>query len=492
VSGFDRTFFFRGTFGQTVLLVSAALLLAQGVSFLLLVNERDRWRLLDAVQPAVEQFASVARDIENARPQERFDIARRFIHPDEHFLIDTASAVDRFHLTRENDLETKLRIALRKAGVKTRAVRASSIGFANSPHQNVSFPPFGMMPGFGPLPPPGMLPPPHLSQFGSFDRPGPPPRERQIIALSIQLPDGSWINGQFFSLRPSAYFLERLLLAELILFVIVLTVALVLAMRLARPMMRLATAAENLAPGQPPEPVPESGPPDVRAAIRSFNGMTQRVSELLREKDRILGALGHDLRTPLAALRIRAESVESDTEREKMIETIDDMKRMVDEILDLARIGHSREEFAFVEVGALADSVVEEFRDLGRDAIYVDGPRTVLRIQPLLVRRLLRNLIENGLKFGDRVRVEIENTPHAVSLSVADNGPGIPADMLDTVLEPFSRLETSRSRETGGAGLGLSIAAGIATMQGAKLVLENANGAGLIASVVWPTSSPTD
>lgn len=489
MSGFDRKFFFRGTFGQTVLLVSAALLLAQGVSFLLLVNERDRWRLLDAVQPAVEHFASVAHDVENAKPQERFEIAQRFIHPDEHFLIDTASAVDRFHLTRENDLETKLRAALRKEGVKTRAVRASSIGFANSPHQNITFPPFEMMPGMGPMPPPGMLPPRHQPPpFGSFDRPH-PPRERQIIALSIQLSDGSWFNGQFFSLRPSAYFLERLLLAELILFVVVLTVALVLAMRLARPMMRLATAAENLAPGQPPEPVPESGPPDIRAAIRSFNGMTQRVSELLREKDRILGALGHDLRTPLASLRIRAEGVESDIEREKMVETIDDMRRMVDEILDLARIGHSREEFAFVELGALADSIVEEFRDLGRDAVYVDGPRTVLRIQPLLVRRLLRNLIENGLKFGDRVQVAVEKTPRSVSLSVADDGPGIPPDMLDTVLEPFSRLETSRSRETGGAGLGLSIAAGIATMQGARLVLENANGGGLIASVVWPASS---
>jgi signal transduction histidine kinase len=483
VSGFDRTFFFRGTFGQTVLLVSAALLFAQGVGFFLVVNERDRWRLLDAVQPAVERFALVAQEVEGAKSSERFETARRFSRPEEHFLVDTASAIDRFHLARENDLEVKLRAALAKEGIKTRAVRASSIGFANSPRQNNWFAPFPMMPGFAP---PGSSP--QQRPFGPPDHQG-PPRERQAIALSIQLSDGSWLNAQFFSMRPSAFFLERLLLAELILFVIVLTVALVLAMRLARPMMRLATAADNLAPGQPPEPVRESGPPDIRAAIRSFNGMTGRISELLREKDRILGALGHDLRTPLASLRIRAEDVESDALREKMIETIDDMKRMVDEILDLARIGYSREEFAFVDLGALADSIVEEFRDLGRDATYVEGPRTVLRMQPLLVRRLLRNLIENGLKFGEQVRVTIERSPGCVSLQVGDDGPGIPDDMLDAVLEPFSRLESSRSRDTGGAGLGLSIAAGIAMMQGAKLVLENAQDGGLIAAVVWPASS---
>jgi signal transduction histidine kinase len=249
-------------------------------------------------------------------------------------------------------------------------------------------------------------------------------------------------------------------------------------------MMRLATAADNIAPNQTPLPVAESGPPDIRAAIRSFNAMVSRITELLREKDRMIGAIGHDLRTPLASLRLRAEAVESDIEREKMIETIDDMTHMVDQILDLARLNHSGESFADVDLAALADSVVEEFRELGKNTTFTDSPRTILRIQPMLVRRLLRNLIENGIKYGESAEVSVEQNSGSVSLVVADNGPGIPQGALASVMEPFSRLETSRNRNTGGVGLGLSIAAGIARNQNAELQLENGS-KGLIARVVW-------
>ncbi|HWA31411.1 MAG TPA: ATP-binding protein [Rhizomicrobium sp.] len=486
-------FLFLGTFAQTALLVSAALLVAQSLGFFLLVNERDRWRLLDAVQPAVERFVSVAGDIERETPARRFESALRLSHPDEHFLVSTGSAIENFHLTRESDLEERLSAALKKSGLHVRTVQASSAGFANSPRQNHRHPPFRMEFPPGMAPPPGSKMPSQIPRFGPLHN-HPDLRRgdgHQEIEFSAQLADGSWLNAQFFSMRPSAFFLSRLLLAEIILFAIVLTVTLVLAMRLARPMMRLATAADNLTPDQSPPPVPESGPADIRAATRSFNAMTRRIGDLLREKDRMLGAIGHDLRTPLASLRLRAEAVESPTEREKMIETIDDMTRMVDEILDLARMGHSGEKFVAVDLGALADSVVEEYIELGKNAAYIDSARTIVRIQPLLVRRLLRNLIENGLKFGERVRVTVEKDGKSASLLVMDDGPGIPPDMMGVVLEPFSRLESSRSRETGGAGLGLSIAAGIARSQGAVLVLENRSGGGLNARVVWP-NAPKD
>jgi signal transduction histidine kinase len=491
VSKSSGRFFFRGTFGQTALLVSAALLLAQSFAFFLLINERDRWRLLDAVQPAVERFATVLSDVEKHPGPQRFSAALMLSRPEEHFIVAPKSLVTGFHLAREADLEGRLAAALSRENIRARALEASSIGFANSPPQNRMHPPFG--PGFGPpsdggpmhMPMNGDHPPPFFHPHHGNFRDG----NRQEIDFAVRLDDGRWLNGQFFSMRPSAAIVGRFLLAELGLFAIVLTVTLVLAMRLARPMMRLATAADNLQTDQSPNPVPESGPPDIRAAIRSFNAMTRRISDLLREKDRMLGAIGHDLRTPLASLRIRAEAVESDAERDKMIETIDDMTRMVDEILDLARLGHSGETFAMVELGALADSVVEEFRELHKDATYIDGPRTILNIQPLLMRRLLRNLIENGLKFGERVRVTVENDAKGAALLVMDDGPGIPPDKLESVLEPFSRVEDSRSRETGGTGLGLSIAAGIARMQGAQLILENRTGGGLNARVLWPSVS---
>jgi signal transduction histidine kinase len=302
----------------------------------------------------------------------------------------------------------------------------------------------------------------------------------------VQLVDGRWLNGQFLSLRPSSYFISRLVLAEVILFALVLAVTLTLAMRFARPMQELASASERIGADRSASPIAERGPPDIRAAIHSFNAMTKRVSDLLREKDGMLGAIGHDLRTPLASLRIRAESVEPLSERRKIIETLDDMSLMVDEILDLARLGHSGEPFVPVDIAALADAVVEEFRDLGKNATFVDAPRTVLRVQPLLTKRLLRNLVENAIKFADSARVSIEATERTVALCVADDGPGIGPEALERVFEPFYRLENSRSRTTGGAGLGLSIAQGIARNQGAELVLENGHSKGLVARVVWP------
>ncbi|MDR5730499.1 MAG: ATP-binding protein [Terriglobia bacterium] len=491
MSGRSRLIF-RGTFAQTALLVSAALLVAQGIGFFLLVNERDRWRLLDAVQPAIERFAAATDDISKADPSKRMDIAFRLSRSSERFILGRESMIGVFKLHREPDLERKLSAALTKAGLHARAIQATSIGFADSPRQNPPQFPLSLIRRRGPppwlaypppdgagprLPPPGFGPP-HDDGLA-------PGGEHQEIDFAVQLPDGMWLNAQFPSNAPSAFFLRRLVLAELVLFAAVLSVTLLLAMRLARPMMRLATAADNLAPHQTPVPVAESGPSDIRAAIRSFNAMVLRVTELLREKDRMIGAIGHDLRTPLASLRLRAEAVESETEREKIIETIDDMTRMIDQILDLARLNHSGENFADVDIAALADSVVEEFRELGKNATFIDSPRTILRIQPFLVRRLLRNLIENGIKYGDRVEVSVERQSDIVSLVVADEGPGIPADALERVVEPFSRLELSRNKNTGGAGLGLSIAAGIARNQNAELTLENRQGGGLIAKVSW-------
>ena len=199
----------------------------------------------------------------------------------------------------------------------------------------------------------------------------------------------------------------------------------------------------------------------------------------------------------MASLKIRAESIEPAGERERIVETIDDMTRMVDGILSLARLGQSTEPRLLVDLSALADSVVEEFRELGKDVTFDDAPRIPVRMQPGLVRRLLRNLIDNAVKYGERARVSVAETPDAVELRVQDDGPGIPQAALKEVLQPFTRMEQSRSRETGGMGLGLSIADSIARSQGATLVLLNKSPSGLCATVRWsgrmaPTAAGTN
>ena len=487
------------TFGQTALLIFGALSVAQIFAFILLRNVTDQWQKSIVVDPAVNRFAEVAQEVA-ATPRK----ARREV------VLGASAAGQRFRLTdgspaqdgvRELQLEETLAAALKKRKLHFSAIAASRRGgfpghgppdkamlaknFGFGPPPPLMEAPAGAEPK--PMPQPAgqdMRPhPPFEQPFGPY---GPPPAHmNDEIRLAAQLPDGTWIEGRFLTFRPLPLFLNPVFVSEAVLFVAVLGIALFWASRISRPLRLLARAAEDLRPQEVLSPISEQGPRDVRAAIVSFNTMAQRVKDLLREKDRMLSAIGHDLRTPLASLRIRAESVEPAGERERIVETIDDMTRMVDEILSLARLGQSTEPQLLVDLSALADSVVEEFRELGKDVSFDEAPRTPVRMQPGLVRRLLRNLIDNAIKYGERARVSVTETAEAVAFCVEDDGPGIPQAALTEVLQPFTRLEHSRSRETGGMGLGLSIADTIARSQGAELVLQNKSPSGLCATVRW-------
>src|SRR6185369_2341692 len=199
----------------------------------------------------------------------------------------------------------------------------------------------------------------------------------------------------------------------------------------------------------------------------------------LDEKDRMLGAIGHDLRTPLAALRVRIESVEDETDRARMAETIAEMNHTLDDILSLARLGRPSEPLTEVDLAALVDAVVEDFRDLDNDVTFEETERLRMRLRPSLMRRAVRNLIENAVKYGKSAEVRVVPGTHSVSIVVADQGPGIPPDQLGNVFEAFTRLETSRNKETGGIGLGLALARAIVRNAGGDVTLANRPGGGL-------------
>ena len=223
----------------------------------------------------------------------------------------------------------------------------------------------------------------------------------------------------------------------------------------------------------------------MRRAILAFNAMGARVSAMFDEKDRMLGAIGHDLRTPLASLRIRAESVEPEAERAKMIATIEEMTAMLDDTLALARSGRAAENLRPIDISALADTVVEEFRVLGHDVRFEEGRRQTAAVQPSLLRRAVRNLVDNAVKYGGSAEVAVRKAEGGgIAVEVADKGPGIPEAALASVQEPFVRLETSRNRETGGSGLGLALARAAAQAHGGRLELENRPGGGLLARIV--------
>ncbi len=179
---------------------------------------------------------------------------------------------------------------------------------------------------------------------------------------------------------------------------------------------------------------------------------------MLDEKDRMLGAIGHDLRTPLQALRVRIESVEDEDDRARMADTVDEMSRTLDDILSLARLGRPSEPNTDVDLGALVDAVVEDFRDLDHDVTFEEPERLKMRLRPTLMRRAVRNLIENAVKYGGGAEVRLIPLAERVTIEVCDHGPGIPPDKLEAVFNPFTRLEQSRNRDTGGIGLGLALA----------------------------------
>lgn len=265
-----------------------------------------------------------------------------------------------------------------------------------------------------------------------------------------------------------------------------------LAARVTRPLQRLTESADSFSGAEPLQPLPLEGPPDMRRAIKAFNGLSRRISDLLEEKDQMLGALGHDLRTPLASIRIRAASMRPVGERTALFATVDGMERMIEDILTLARTGRSAEPLSSVDVRALVLRVVGEFTARGATVELAAGEAVAWPLRPDLLTRALRNLIDNAVRYAGGARLGVGVEGRMLIIRVEDDGPGLPGDQLDQVLRPFTRLDPSRNRGAGGAGLGLAIALSIARLHGGTVVLENRAEGGLSATLRLAVSASGD
>jgi len=280
--------------------------------------------------------------------------------------------------------------------------------------------------------------------------------------------------------------LGQLIAQTVLLYVILVGGLALLLRRITRPLAALTARVETFAETRAVDgQLDPSGPEDMRRLIVAHNAMEGRIAALLDEKDVMLGAIGHDLKTPLAALRVRIESVEDPAEREKMAATIEDITRSLDDILTLARVGRPSDPLERTDLGALVASVVEEYEDMGEPVTLEEGPRVAAPLRATWLRRGLRNLIDNAMRYGEQARVWVERDGGEAVVRIEDDGPGIPPDEIAAMLEPFARGETSRNRVTGGAGLGLTLARAIAEQHGGRLVLANRTGAdGRIAGLV--------
>jgi len=258
--------------------------------------------------------------------------------------------------------------------------------------------------------------------------------------------------------------------------------------RITRPIAALTRRVERFAGNRELDGQLEpSGPDDTRRLIAAHNAMEGRIAALLDEKDVMLGAIGHDLKTPLAALRVRIESVDDSTERAKMAATIDEITRSLDDILSLARVGRPSDPLERTDLSALLASVAEEYEDMGQPVELGATQRVALPLRATWLRRALRNLIENAVRYGHKARVSLVREGKFAVVRIEDDGPGIPEGEIAAMMEPFARGEASRSRETGGAGLGLTLARAIAEQHGGAVSLKNRSGAkGLIAELRLP------
>jgi len=436
--------------GQMAVLIGIALLLAQLASFAFLLAERQQFNRAQIDTPAITRFTSTAADYGQAAPDFKplvlSDASRRGAHYELGAQSNVASDAH-----RRGDTENRLRETLQSAGAQVRDVRAAI----------------------------DSNPPEHRR-----DRPG--RRPSQAMLLSVQLPSGQWLNARLNVPGQPPLLTPELGLGTLLLYLFVLTAAVLIARRLARPLRNLTSAAEAFRGRNEPVVVKPSGPSDLRNAILAFNAMNERVVNLLEEKDRTLGAIGHDRRTPLASLRIRAESVEPAEDRERMIATIEEMTATLEVILTLARVGRSREQFERTDISALAGSIADEYRELGSKVEFsADAPHEIA-VQPNLIRRAIRNLVDNALKYAGAAEVAVTGAGDEVTIAVRDRGPGLAPEELDRVGGAFYRAEPSRNRATGGAGLGLSIAKAIVDAHGGTLTLANRNGGGLEAHIALP------
>ena len=244
--------------------------------------------------------------------------------------------------------------------------------------------------------------------------------------------------------------------------------------RITRPLAALKTRVEQFAETRATDgQIVPSGPDDMRRLITAHNDMENRIAALIDEKDVMLGAIGHDLKTPLAALRVRIESVDDDAERRRMADTIEDITRSLDDILSLARVGRPRDPLERTDLAALVASVVEEYEDMGENVELGETERIAMPLRATWLRRALRNLIGNGLRYGEVAEVSVTREGGFAVVRIVDRGPGIAEADIDTMLQPFRRGESSRNRETGGSGLGLTLARAIAEQHGGKLQLAN-------------------
>jgi signal transduction histidine kinase len=475
----------QSLFGRLVLVLLAGLVLAQLASAYINATERGQLLYRAGGMQLAQRIADIAKLLDSLAPAERRRIVQVFDAP------PLAISLDRPPLEQgDSHAESDVRLSL-FAGLLRYALGdelpAAVIRSAGAP------PPKPIDPPPGVFAPPGRFAPPGAPMMQHpMMRPGPYPfaPDGAFFVVQVRLRDGTPVTFDSYLSPQDQSIPLRLALTLVVLLGTVLVLSLVAVRWLTGPLSALATAAEELGRDIDRPPLPESGPLEVRRAARAFNTMQQRLSRFIADRTRILTAMSHDLKTPLTRLRLRSEMLDDPGVRGKIAKDLDEMQSMVTQTLDYLRHASSGEAVQLIDVSALLESLQADYRDTG-GAVEIEGGAAQPAVQPyagrpLALRRCLANLLDNAIRYGKRAVVRIEDDAREITIRVLDEGPGIPEAELEQAFEPFFRGEASRSRETGGTGLGLGIARNIARAHGGELVLKNRPTGGLEAILSLP------
>jgi signal transduction histidine kinase len=453
----------KSLYGQILLVAALALLLAQLVNTTLLV-------LATNARAAVESSSMLVARVANQIERQRFVVDDSNPRPQRRRHSSIALVVSERPMMPENfSSQTEL------------AERASEYLLAVDPTISairLSKGPIAALPATLRV---GQV---HRPQHGFKGRNGDREPEEALL-LTLRMKDGRWVNAVAPIRARGPFPPLALLLQTLILYLAVLIPLALVARRIARPLKALTNRVTDVGFTGDAAPMKPHGPSDIRELIEAFNGAETRLASLLTEKDVMLGAIGHDLKTPLASLRVRIENVENEEEREKMAGTVEEMVTILDDILILARLGKSAEELQATDLSALVETVIAELPENSVTSFEPNG-RVVAQVRPVLIRRALRNLVSNALQYGGNAELHIEQSQGGVVLAVEDNGPGIAPEIIEGIFEPFSRGEVSRNRASGGAGLGLTIARAIARAHGGDVHIKNRTQGGARAEIWLP------
>lgn len=308
---------------------------------------------------------------------------------------------------------------------------------------------------------------------------------RHVIIGAVGMPDGSWLNFSASLFRPPraehASLVSTSAMAAGILLLGLFVVRLI-----GRPLRELSAAADRIGlPGATVQ-MPQTGPREVRHAALAFNRMQARISKLIADRTQALAAVSHDLRTPIARLRLRAGFLD-DPEAQRQIDAdLDEMDAMIDATLAYLRGEEELEPERPTDIVAMLETLCDDAADAGAETRYEGPGQAPLTCHPVAIKRAFANLIDNAVKYGKAARVQLEDDASRILVRIDDDGPGIPEADMEVVFEPFRRLETSRNRGTGGTGLGLAIARQVITQHGGTIRLANRPAGGLTTIVELP------